>query len=54
MRPGFRHGGGIECLFSGWDQACVAQTFDVAVVSCPAARKVIVWLRMLDSPFEPL
>ena len=54
MQPGFRRGGGIKCLFSDWDKACVAQTFDVAAVSYPAARKVIIWLCMLDSPSEPL
>ena len=40
------------CLFSGWGKARIAQIIDVAVVSCPAARKVINWSRMLDYPSE--
>ena len=42
------------CLFSGWDKARMAQIIDVAVVSCPTARKVINWSRILDYPSEPV
>ena len=42
MRGTFHHGGKVGRPFSDWSREWTAQTIDVAVVSCPAARKVII------------
>ena len=42
MWPGFRYGGGIGYPLSGKDKACMTRIIDIGVVSCSAARKVII------------